>query len=182
MVVQVFCESAESDGVAEGRRRLGAVSAREPQDFWIELGDRALIRACGARRSRRLSVAYLRRLCGASAASGSAQRPLFLPPPLLEDLISLVHLLPERHFGAPREKSWYVDLVLGCEWCINGYAQVVAALFRWLSKKYPKISAFMTFSVETLCIDFPSKFFPVIEAEQQKIPDDEGNEVAVPAI
>ena len=41
MVVQAFCESAESDGVAEGRRRLGAVSACEPQDFWIESGVQA---------------------------------------------------------------------------------------------------------------------------------------------
>ncbi|TBU32031.1 putative 5-3 exonuclease [Dichomitus squalens] len=38
----------------------------------------------------------------------------------------------------------------------------VPALFRWLSKKYPKI------------------ILPVIEAEQATIPDTEGNEVAVP--
>ena len=88
-----------------------------------------------------------------------AASPLFLPPPLLQDPISLVHLPLEHHFAALRGQIWYVDLLLGCEWRIHGYAQGVPALFRWLSKKYPKISAFVTFSVGALCVDPLSKFF-----------------------
>ena len=74
-----------------------------------------------------------------------AASPLFLPSPLLQDPISLVHPLPERHLAALSGKLWYVGLVLGCEWFINGFAQGVPALFRWLSKKYPKISVFTLF-------------------------------------
>lgn len=53
------------------------------------------------------------------------------------------------------------------------------ALFRWLSKKYPKISQFISLSAG-LCILIVSPVYPVEEEEEIKVPDEEGNNIVIP--
>lgn len=57
--------------------------------------------------------------------------------------------------------------------------QGVPALFRWLSRKYPKISSSPSFAGHYPLLTL-SIVSPVVEAEEVKIQDADGNDVAVP--
>jgi hypothetical protein len=59
--------------------------------------------------------------------------------------------------------------------------QGVPALFRWLSKKYPKISTcYFTKRLGGWSLIYHLIVLPVIEDEEQKVPGEGGNEVTIP--
>ena len=58
--------------------------------------------------------------------------------------------------------------------------QGVPALFRWLSKKYPKISTSACLPHAQFVPDAVFAVYPVVEEEEAKIPGEDGTEVAVP--
>jgi len=58
--------------------------------------------------------------------------------------------------------------------------QGVPALFRWLSKKYPKISESPTRFVYTPADVWHLAVYSVEEEEEIKVPDEEGNNVTIP--